>query len=101
MARAESLDALPPMREALDAAGAWLGAVAPADLDGSERREIVLPNPKGDRHFSGRDYLLILALPNFFFHAATGYDLLRAQGLEIGKRDFLGDLPPRRQPSAS
>lgn len=94
--RAESLETLAAMIEALADALADLEAVAPSDLEGAESREIVLPNPKGARHFNGRAYLLTLALPNFFFHATTVYDILRAQGLNIGKRDFLGELPPRR-----
>lgn len=103
-ARLQGLEVRPPeMRDGfaamtadLDEARAWLGAVRPEDLEGAEDREIVLPHPRGARHFTGRGYLLSLAIPNFFFHAATAYDLLRTQGLELGKRDFLGELPPRR-----
>ena len=94
--RAEGLDSLPAMKAATVAACAALAAVARADLKGAATREIVLSHPRGDRCFSGQDYLLTLALPNFFFHAATGYDILRAQGVPLGKRDFLGPLPPRR-----
>jgi len=84
------------MKAALADAIAALDAVAPADLEGSNTREVVLPNPRGDRAFTGQGYLLMLALPNFFFHAATAYDILRAQGVNLGKRDFLGPLPARR-----
>jgi hypothetical protein len=40
--------------------------------------------------FTGKNYLLTFAYPNFFFHATTAYDLLRHHGLAIGKRDFMG-----------
>jgi hypothetical protein len=40
--------------------------------------------------FSGQAYLLTFALPNFFFHVVTAYDILRHNGVEIGKADFLG-----------
>ena len=46
-------------------------------------------------HFTGREYLLHFALPNFYFHCATAYGILRHNGLDIGKRDFM-----RRMPSA-
>lgn len=93
---AEVLGDFPAMKAALADASASLAGVAAADLDGAGAREVVLPSPRGDRCFTGRDYLLTLALPNFFFHAATAYAILRARGVDLGKRDFLGPLPPRR-----
>ena len=98
-ARAEVLSDLALMKVALADAMTSLEDVTAAELEGAEAREIILPNPRGDRCFTGHGYLLTLALPNFFFHAATGYDILRAQGVELGKRDFLGPLPPRRPPA--
>jgi uncharacterized protein len=62
----------------------------PAQIDGSEGREITLPVAGQPRTFSGQDYLLHFALPNFYFHVTTAYDLLRHGGVEIGKLDFLG-----------
>jgi hypothetical protein len=84
------------LRGALARALGELGALTPADFEGAEGREIVLPNPKGARHFPAPDYVLNLALPNVLFHTSMAYALLRAAGVEIGKRDFLGPLPPRR-----
>lgn len=98
-ARAKVLGDLVAMKAALADAVTSLAGVVAADLEGAEAREIILPNPRGDRCFTGQGYLLTLALPNFFFHAATGYDILRAQGVDLGKRDFLGPLPPRRPPA--
>jgi uncharacterized protein len=40
--------------------------------------------------FTAEDFLLSFSMPNFYFHATTAYDLLRARGIQIGKRDFLG-----------
>lgn len=68
----------------------YLKTFAPAQIDGSEGREVVLKLRSGDRHFSGIDYLLGFALPNFFFHVTTAYDLLRHQGVPLGKLDYLG-----------
>ena len=46
--------------------------------------------PQGEMKFTGRDFLAGFALPNFFFHVTTAYDLLRHKGITIGKMDFLG-----------
>ena len=62
----------------------------PETIDGSEEREITLPVGGQPMTFKGEMYLVNVALPNFYFHAATAYDILRHNGVEIGKRDFLG-----------
>ncbi|CAN5329745.1 DUF1993 family protein [soil metagenome] len=63
----------------------------PADkVDGSEEKEIVLKIAGQDMTFQGQAYLLHFVLPNFFFHVTTAYALLRHQGVQIGKRDYLG-----------
>ncbi len=67
-----------------------LGRLAPAQIDGSEGREVVRPIHGEPRKFTGIDYLLQYALPNFFFHTATAYALLRHNGVAIGKADYLG-----------
>jgi hypothetical protein len=60
-----------------------------ARIDGSEEREVVINLGSGDLRFKGADYLLGFALPNFYFHVVTAYDILRQNGVDIGKRDFL------------
>jgi hypothetical protein len=62
----------------------------PKDIDGSETRDITLTVGGQDMHFKGEPYLVHFALPNFYFHATTAYDILRSCGVEIGKRDFIG-----------
>jgi len=61
-----------------------------ADFDGSEDRTISLKIGGETQTFKGLDYLNHFVLPNFYFHAATAYDILRHNGLEVGKRDFIG-----------
>ena len=62
-----------------------------ASIDGTEAKEIALPQRKGDPLlYSGEVFLKHYALPNFFFHATTTYALLRHAGVELGKRDYLG-----------
>lgn len=68
----------------------FVKSITPAQTEGSEDREIVLKMRSGEMKFSGRDYVFGFFLPNFYFHAATAYDILRHAGVELGKRDFLG-----------
>ena len=64
---------------------------SPAQLEGSDSREIAIPMRSGDTlRFDGESFLKHFALPNFYFHATTTYALLRHAGVELGKADFLG-----------
>ena len=58
----------------------------------AQAQQKVAPAWLGGRWFRGSDYLVEMAIPNFFFHATTAYDILRWKGLQIGKRDFIGAL---------
>jgi len=69
---------------------AFLDSFNAQQIDGSEQREIVLQLHETTLKFKGQDYLLKWVLPNFYFHATTAYNILRHNGVEIGKRDFLG-----------
>ena len=64
--------------------------LTPGQIDGSEGREITLPLGGQPKTFSGQEYFLHFAVPNFYFHVTTAYDILRQGGVEIGKLDFLG-----------
>ena len=69
----------------------FLDSVKAAQFDGSEAKEIVLrPGTPKERKLSGQAYLSNYGLPQFFFHVATAYGILRHNGLPIGKRDFMG-----------
>ena len=59
-------------------------------IDGTEDKEIVLAMRSGERRFKGMPYLLGFAYPNFYFHITTAYNILRHNGVELGKLDFLG-----------
>ena len=71
---------------------AFLQGVKPAQIDGGEDRTITLKLRTREVSFAAPDYLLNFALPNFFFHVTTAYGILRHNGVEIGKTDFLGSL---------
>jgi hypothetical protein len=63
----------------------------PADqVDGAEDKTITLKIGAGEMNFPGQFYLLGFVIPNFFFHVTTAYNILRHNGVEIGKMDFLG-----------
>ena len=68
----------------------FVESVKPAQIDGSEGREVVLKLRGKDVPFKGEQYLLGFAWPNFFFHMTTAYNILRHNGVELGKKDFVG-----------
>jgi hypothetical protein len=69
---------------------ALVAGFTPAQIDGSEDKEIVLKFRTGEQRFTGLDYLSFFVLPNVYFHCTTAYAILRHNGVELGKRDFLG-----------
>jgi hypothetical protein len=68
----------------------YVESIKPAQIDGSEERDITIPIGGKPTSFKGQAYLVNFALPNFYFHMTTAYAILRHNGVEIGKRDFLG-----------
>lgn len=70
----------------------FVGSVKQSQIDGSEDREIVLKMRTGDMKFTGQHYLTGFVIPNFTFHCTTAYNILRHNGVDVGKRDFLGDF---------
>ncbi len=80
------------LKARIDKTLAYLGTLAPAQIDGSEEREITLKIGPNVRTYKGQAYLLHFAMPNFFFHVTTAYDILRHCGVGLGKRDFIGQV---------
>jgi uncharacterized protein len=79
------------LKERLTKAIDFIKSAKPAQIDGSEDRPIKITFPSGaTRDFTGQSLLLNNALPNFYFHCTTAYDVLRHAGVELGKRDFMG-----------
>lgn len=74
------------IRKALD----YIATFRPEQFEGSETREITLKLRDRTVEFTGQTYLLGFVLPNFYFHLTTAYALLRHNGLNIGKMDFIG-----------
>jgi len=78
------------LKERCEKTDKYLATFKPDQIDGSEDREVVLKMRDGQMNFTGQQYLVGFATPNFYFHITTAYALLRQCGVEIGKRDFLG-----------
>ena len=70
---------------------AFIEAFKPAQIDGTDDRDLVIKLGTREMQWKGMQYLLGFALPNFYFHAATAYDILRHNGVEVVKRDFIGN----------
>ena len=70
---------------------AFIQTFTPAQIDGTEDKAIVTKRGDKETHYKGMQFLLGHAVPNFYFHVTTTYNILRHNGVEIGKRDFLGN----------
>jgi len=69
----------------------FIQTVTPEQIDGTEEKAIVTKRGDKETHYKGMQFLLGHALPNFYFHVTTAYNILRHNGVEIGKRDYLGN----------
>lgn len=69
-----------------------LEAIEPAEVESFIGRAMRFESSRGKLEFTAEEFLLSFSLPNFYFHAATAYDILRWKGMPIGKRDFLGRM---------
>lgn len=72
---------------------AYIKTLDARQIDGAADRQISFPVGPNKGQMKGDDYLNHFVLPNFYFHITTAYDILRHCGVEVGKRDFLGNIP--------
>ena len=72
----------------------YLDTFRPEDFEGAEDRKISLPWMEG-KWMRGDEYVIQFALANFYFHTVTAYSILRNNGIELGKRDYIGSVPLR------
>lgn len=82
---------LPELKARVERTIGFLNTIRAAQVDGTENREIVVKVGGKDTPFMGMQFLLARAIPNFYFHVTTAYDILRHNGLDVGKKDFLGN----------
>jgi len=83
-------ETFPDLKTRIAKTVAFIEAIKSAQIDGSEDRNIHLKLGSREVDWKGMQYLLGYALPNFYFHAVTAYDILRHCGVELGKRDYIG-----------
>ena len=74
----------------IDKTVAFVKSLKPEQIDGSENKDVSLPTPRGPLEFKGQPYLLFFVHPNLYFHCTTAYAILRHNGVELGKMDFVG-----------
>jgi hypothetical protein len=81
---------LPDLKARIEKTIAFLETIKPAQIDGTEDKELIVKVGGNDTKFGGMQFLLGRSIPNFFFHVTTAYNILRHNGVEVGKRDYLG-----------
>jgi uncharacterized protein len=85
----DSESTIAQLRERVRATVAFIKSVPAEKIDGTEEKEITIPRRSGNITMKGEEYLKHYVLPNFFFHVTTAYALLRHNGVELGKKDYL------------
>lgn len=85
---------LAEIKSRIDATVAYLNGLTEADFADSATRRISQPRWNG-KSLSGEEFLVQHAVPNFYFHFTTAYAILRHNGVAVGKKDYLGDMPYR------
>jgi hypothetical protein len=88
---ADEETSLPQLKARIERTADYLQTLKPEQFEGAGERQIVIQLRDRTLDMKGSDYLLGFAQPNFYFHYTTAYALLRHLGLEIGKRDFIGN----------
>ena len=78
------------LQERIASTLAYIASVPREAINGQEGKEVTLTFPGGEMKFLGQPYVTGFAMPNFYFHLTTAYDLLRGAGVPLGKRDYMG-----------
>src|SRR5579862_486972 len=84
---------IPELKQRIATTVDFLKGIQPAQIDGKENEEVTVQLGPNTRQFKAQNLLYHHALPNFYFHTTTAYDILRHYGVELGKRDFMGQMP--------
>ena len=84
---------IPELKARIQKTITYIEGFKPAQIDGSEGRDIAIKIAGNPVTFKGQPYLLNFGTAHFYFHTAAAYSILRANGVDIGKRDFIGQVP--------
>ncbi len=86
---------LPELKARIDSTVTWLSTLKASDFQGAEERKISQPRWEG-KYLTGYEYALQHVIPNVYFHITTAYSILRHNGVEVGKKDYLGEMPYKK-----
>lgn len=86
---------LPELKARIDSVTSYLKTFTPADFEGAATRKVSQPRWEG-QYLTGEEYVLHHVIPNFYFHVTTAYSILRHNGVDVGKRDYLGKMPYKK-----
>ncbi len=89
---ADTETTLPELKARIESVLAYLASVQPSDFDGAEERHISQPRWEG-KYLTGLEFAIQHAIPNLYFHVTTAYAILRHNGVDLGKKDYLGAMP--------
>ena len=84
---------IPELQDRLARTVAFIRGFAPEQVDGTEGKAVAFKVAGKEMRFTGQGYLLHFMLPNLHFHATTAYAILRHNGVDLGKRDYMGVIP--------
>ena len=82
----------PQLKARIDDVVSYLNSFSPQDFEGAQSKQITQPRWEG-KWLSGQEFALQHAIPNLHFHITTAYSILRHNGVDVGKKDFLGEMP--------
>ena len=91
----DSEKSLPELKARIEKVIGYLNTFSAKDFAGAESKKITTPRWDG-KYLTGSEYLTQHAIPNLYFHVTTAYSILRHNGVEIGKKDYLGEMPYKK-----
>lgn len=94
-AHADTEKTLADVKARIESTVQFLNTLSAKDFAGAETKHITQPRWEG-KYLTGHDYALHHAVPNFYFHITTAYSILRHNGVDIGKKDYLGEIPYKK-----
>ncbi len=92
---ADNEKTLPELKARIESVISYLGTIKPEDFRGADERKITTPRWEG-KWMPGAEFAVHHAIPNLYFHVATAYSILRNNGIDVGKKDYLGEIPLRQ-----
>lgn len=83
---------LPELKARIESTVSFLNTVTATDFQGAEERKVSQPRWEG-KWLTGKEYAIHHAIPNIYFHITTAYSILRHNGVDVGKKNYLGEMP--------